>query len=171
MGNQNVSSVILEKLLPGEIVINQYKARIDLVATDKRLLRFTNTDFRALEYSNISAIKRGTYTGKKLVVRGIITLCTIFLMSLGIGVLVDGISGSSRNNNALTGGIFFLVCLGVAAPSMWFAYSFGYNYYQIEGPKIDGNSSKIWRIAVPAWGRSRVKSFIESIEKQIKSTS
>ncbi len=171
MDNQNVSSVILRKLMPGETVINQYKVGIDLITTNKRLLRFTNTDFKALEFSKISAIKRGTHTGKKLVTRTIITICAICLMYLGIALLVDGILGASRNNNTLTGGIFFLICLGIAAPSMWFAYSFGYNYYQIEGPEIDGNSSKIWRITVPAWGKSRVKTFIESIERQINSRS
>jgi len=164
-----VSSVVEEKLLPGEKAIRQISSgRSDFVATDKRLLRFSAAGCEPIEYAKMSDVSYKTSPGKILAVRIIIGFCVLVMVWV-TGVIWISAFDSSVSNVSVTDAIIItLVCIGVIALGLLGA-SRDFGYYQIESQTYDQATLKPWRITRPPgyWGNAGVDEFIKTMKERI----
>ncbi len=168
MTEQKVSSVVQGKLMPGEVVIGQTRSAIsDLVATDKRILKFSSNSFEAIDNTDITDIIHGTSKGRKTTSRILVIICAFLVVLIIIGIWAAYSQGNARNNVSLPTAILVtIVCVVFAFLSLTAVFTFDYGYYQIESTKIEKNSEKYWRIMRPIFGAKKIDEFFKSLSQQ-----
>ncbi|OGO00692.1 MAG: hypothetical protein A2Y58_02865 [Chloroflexi bacterium RBG_13_51_52] len=167
MAEEKVSSVVQAKLMPGEVVIGQTRTNIsDLVATDKRILRFSSNSFEALDYSDISGIRYGTFRGRKISSRILVVFCDLILIGIAIGVWGAYFDESVRNVTAANAVLISIVCGVFALLSIVFVFAYDYGYYRIESVKIGKNMEKYWSVRYPVFNSARVDKFFQAMSEK-----
>jgi hypothetical protein len=163
MAEEEVSSVVREKLMPGEEVVAQARTNIsDLVATDKRILKFSSNGYEALDYSDISRIKYGSFTKRKITSRILIVFCALVLIGIAAAIWGAYFDETVRN---VTLGAAVGVSIGCgifALLSLTLVFSYDYGYYQVESGKIGKDMEKYWRVMRPMFSSSRVDKFFKT---------
>jgi protein-S-isoprenylcysteine O-methyltransferase Ste14 len=169
VGPVNVSSVVQEKLLPGESPIRQLSnGRADYVATDKRLLRFSSSGFEQIEYTGIAAVNYKTSGGKKAAVRILIGFCLLIMLAITVGIWVASFDSSIRNVST-TDAIIVTIIAGVIGVIGLLALSRDFGFYQIESkPGVQSNAGS-WRIVRPPayFGNANVDEFIKILKEHL----
>ena len=167
MAEEKVSSVVKEKLMPGESVIGQVKTNIsDIIATDKRLLRFSSNNYEAIEYTDISGIKYGTFGGRKITSRVLIVFCSILLIGIAAMIWAAYFDSSVRNVSLGNAVLLSIVCGVFALLSLAAVFTFDYGYYQFESLKIGKDTEKYYRLMRPMFGSSKVDNFIKTASEK-----
>ena len=168
MAEEKISSIVQAKLMPGETVIGQTKTMVsDLIATDKRILRFSSNDFDSIDNTEVTGIRYGTFKGKKMSSRIIVTFLCLVLVGMAIGIWGIHFDTSVRNNISLSNTILLSIGIGVFVLLMLTAiYTFDYGFYQIEGPKIDKKTEKYWKVMRPMFGAKKIDAFFQTVSKQ-----
>ncbi len=170
-GTIKVSEVVKAKLMPGEKPLAQMPSTgADFVATDKRVLRFSSGGAQAIEYASLSGATYETPRGRRLAVAGLLVILGIIAGAMGIGIFVDGIQGTSRNNNALTGTLVLIFCLALAAGCLLVARYQDFGFYQLRSRAPGAIAPQQWQIKRHPFARKRIDGFARIVTDRIKTS-
>ena len=166
MSEEKASNVIKIQLEPGEEIISQIKwLGADITATNKRVLRVpsTGTGIEALEYKDISSIKRKSSIKRTIISR---ILLAILLFVGCPGAIAIGWLGYFDGDFSLIITVILSICLVfVAVFALIGMLFYKYGYYKIESPKITKNMVKYWAVVNPFWGEEKITRFFQELSK------
>jgi protein-S-isoprenylcysteine O-methyltransferase Ste14 len=168
-GPGKVSSIVQDKLVPGENVIRQLSnGKADFVATDKRLLRFSGKGFEQLNYTDIAAVNYKTSGGKKAATRVLIGVCLLIMLGITVGIWAAAFSSSVRNVSKLDAVIVTIVAVGIGIVG-FLAMSRDFGFYQIESKQGVITDPGSWRIVRPPayLGNANVEEFAKTIKERL----
>jgi protein-S-isoprenylcysteine O-methyltransferase Ste14 len=170
-GPGKITSIIQDKLAPGENVIRQLSGqKADFVATDKRLLRFSGKGFEQINYTDIAAVNYKTSGSKKVATRILIGVCLLVLLGITVGIWAAAFDSSVRNVSKLDAVIVTIVAVGIGIVG-FLAMSRDFGFYQIESKQGVLTDSGSWRIIRPPayFGNANVEEFVKTLKEHLVS--